>query len=108
MNDFVKSRDLVRKPIGLLTLWVLPVVLAMLASIARLPVRLVAFVWAGAFVWMGLACLLNALRCSRLHCAISAPVLLLASAAVAAIGVGVLPGSAIGIVVLAAAGMVLA
>ncbi|MHB8529083.1 MAG: hypothetical protein ACYC8V_06175 [Caulobacteraceae bacterium] len=49
-----------------------------------------AMVWAVAFVWMGLGCVLNALRCHRLHCYISGPLLLVGAALLALLGAGVL------------------
>ena len=56
--------------------------------LASAPLR--AAIWAGALVWMGIACLLNARRSSRTHCqftgphhiAMIVPVLLLGSGAV--------------------------
>ena len=50
--------------------------------------RIVAAVWAVAFAWMGIGCLLNARRCHRLHCYISAPILLLGAVAVGLLGLG--------------------
>ncbi|MGH6888283.1 MAG: hypothetical protein ACREHF_03655 [Rhizomicrobium sp.] len=103
-----KSRDWVNQPIGLFVWWVLPVIVAMAASSARLPLRMVAFVWAGAFVWMGTGCLLNALRCRRLHCYVSGPVLWVGAAAMASIGFGSLSGRALAVVLWTTAGLVTA
>lgn len=48
-----------------------------------------AWVWAAAFAVMGAGCTLNALRCRRLHCHLTAPLFWLAAAwcALAALGV---------------------
>ncbi len=45
------------------------------------PVRAAAAVWALLFVWMGAGCVLNALRCRRLHCYISGPAFLVGALA---------------------------
>ncbi len=52
-------------------MWVLPIVVGGATNFLSLPVSSKAFLWAGAFAWMGTGCLLNARRCSRLHCFIS-------------------------------------
>ena len=103
-----ESRDWVRQPAGQLVWWALPILVAMVTSIARLPLRVVAFVWTGAFVWMGIGCLLNAMRCRRLHCFISGPVLMAGAAPMALIGLGVLSGHTLGVVIWTTAGLVMA
>jgi hypothetical protein len=49
------------------------------------------FAWAVAFTWMGLGCALNARRCHRLHCYISAPVLFFGAIAAVASAIGFAP-----------------
>lgn len=46
-----------------------------------LPARSSAVLWAVALTWMGLACILNALRCGRLHCYLTGPFFLLMAGA---------------------------
>ena len=74
-----ESRDWVRKPAGWIFWWGLPILIGVSTTFLRLSLVEAAFVWAGAFAWMGTGCLLNARRCSRLHCFISGPVLWLGS-----------------------------
>lgn len=100
-----RERDVLRAPAGTVLAWVLPTATAMAISMARLPLRVAAFAWTGAFVWMGSACLFNALRCGRLHCYIAGPVLLAGAAACALAGVGVL--GSLGTVIWATAALVL-
>lgn len=102
-----KSRDWARQPIGKIVWWGIPILVAVLAGSARLPIRTAAFVLAGAFAWMGTGCVLNSLRCHRLHCYISGPVLLIGAAAVALIGFGALNEHALNVVVWSAAAIVL-
>lgn len=104
----IESRDWVSQPIGQLVWWVLPVVIAMATGVVRWPIRTVAFVWTGAFFWMGIGCLLNAVRCHRLHCYISSPILMIGAAAMALVGTGILSGHALGIVIWTTAGLVMA
>ena len=61
-------------------------------SFLGLSLALTALIWAVAFAWMGTGCVLNALRCARLHCFISGPVLWLGAIAAALAGIGVLSG----------------
>ncbi|HEX4199077.1 MAG TPA: hypothetical protein VHZ26_16695 [Caulobacteraceae bacterium] len=48
-------------------------------------------VWAISLAWMGAGCALNAQRCRRLHCYVSAPVLFLGAGGAAAVGLGLTP-----------------
>jgi hypothetical protein len=106
-GDRRASRDWARQPIWLMAWWGLPILIAMSTSAAGLPLRAVAFIWTGAFVWMGTGCLLNALRCHRLHCYISGPVLLAGAAAAALIGFGILSGHMLNVVVWTTTGLVI-
>jgi hypothetical protein len=60
-------------------------------NVLPIPPQATTFVWALALAWMGLGCTLNARRCHRLHCYISAPVLFLGAVAAAASGLGLTP-----------------
>lgn len=55
------------------------------------PVAGIVSITAGAFVWMGVACLLNARQCGRRHCYLSGPILLFGALAVVLFGLGVAP-----------------
>jgi hypothetical protein len=81
---------LVRQPVSALIWWCLPIVLAVLADNLRLPVRELAGVWCAAFVWMASGCILNAVRCHRLHCYISGPAFLGGAAACGLLAAGIL------------------
>lgn len=62
-----------------LGVWGLPIVAMILsANIGGGPTN--AFVFPMALIWMGAACLLNALRCGRLHCFVTGPFFLLMAA----------------------------
>ncbi|HEY2465371.1 MAG TPA: hypothetical protein VGI32_15030 [Steroidobacteraceae bacterium] len=86
-------KDWTRKPAAALIWWCVPIALGVSADFLTSSSRIVAAVWAVAFAWMGVGCLLNARRCHRLHCYISGPVLLVGALAVGLLGVGAItPG----------------
>jgi len=92
-----KSRDWLHQPIGIAFWWGMPIGLGMSTNFWHLPLTDTAFVWAVALAWMGTGCALNALRCGRRHCFISAPVLWLGAIAAGLVGLNVLSGrSALG------------
>ena len=82
-------KDWARQPLTIIAWWGLPIALDASAGLLHLPFRAAAGVCAVAFAWMATGCLLNALRCHRVHCYISGPVLLLGAimAGLAATGV---------------------
>lgn len=91
--DTSETRDWARQPMGITLLWALPIVVGVATNFLSLPISSKAFIWAGAFAWMGTGCLLNARRCSRLHCFISGPVLLLGAVSAGLVGAGILSGA---------------
>ena len=64
-----QSRDLARSLVGR-CLWYVPMAMAVvgfLIASARWPI------WTAVFLWAGAACLANAARCGRVHCAFTGP-----------------------------------
>jgi hypothetical protein len=59
--------------------WCLPLAIGIAGVYSGLPPRGVAAIWALALAWMGAGCILNAIRCRRLHCYIAGPVFALAA-----------------------------
>jgi hypothetical protein len=84
------SKDWVRRPSAFVIWWGLPIVLGVCSGFLKLPPAQAALLWAALFAWMGTGCLLNALRCARLHCFISGPVLWLGAIASGLVGLGVI------------------
>ena len=94
------SRDWLRQPIGSLFWWVLPISLGISTNFRHMPLARTALIWTIALAWMGTGCALNAARCGRRHCFISAPLLWLGAIATGLVGLGVLPGgNALGVAV---------
>jgi hypothetical protein len=73
---------------GLLT-WCLPIALLLLSPL--LGGRYLVFVWPTALTFMGVACLLNARRCRRVHCYATGPFFLVLAGVALLYGLGVLP-----------------
>jgi hypothetical protein len=74
-NEAVRN-DWARQPLSVCLWWGLPVTIGASASLLHLSFRADAGLCAVLFLWMATGCLLNAMRCHRLHCYISGPVLL--------------------------------
>ena len=95
--ESAQARDWVRRPVGIIFWWVIPLALGMSTNWWHQPLEQTALVWAVSLAWMGTGCTLNALRCRRRHCFISGPVLLLGAIAAGLVALGVLPsGNALG------------
>ncbi len=87
-----ENRDLSNRPLPFILVWGLPI--AILVSLnflqAYLPFQITVLIMAGIYVWMGLACVINAGRCGRLHCYVSGPIFLMGSAGVLVSGFGII------------------
>lgn len=81
-------KDWVRQPVTAILWWCLPLCLGILANVL-LPLRVAAVAWTVVFAWMGTGCVLNAMRCQRLHCYISGPVFFLGAVAAGLLAAGV-------------------
>jgi hypothetical protein len=82
--------DLLRRPGSAFFWWCLPLLIGFgtsLLSGARS--TYVAAVWSVSLAWMGTGCILNALRCRRLHCYIAGPALVLGAIGEALLASGV-------------------
>ncbi len=71
--------------------WLLPIGALFLSGFFPLSTPPRAAIWTVANATMGLACVINAMRCGRLHCYFTGPLFILLALAAALIGVGVLP-----------------
>ena len=83
-----RRKDWTRRPLSLLLWWGLPIALGISSDLMDLPLRPAAAVWTVALAWMGAGCVLNALRCHRVHCYLSGPALVLGAALAALIATG--------------------
>jgi hypothetical protein len=83
--------DWVRRPGMGLVWWCLPLGIGVAANFFASSARNIAIVWVLMFVWMGTGCVLNALRCHRLHCYISGSAFFLGAVALTLFAMGVAP-----------------
>jgi hypothetical protein len=86
-----RAKDFLARPLSALFWWCVPLLAGVSTNVLSISPTATTFVWAAAFAWMGVGCTLNARRCHRLHCYISAPVLFLGAAASTAAGLGLTP-----------------
>ncbi|HWE06800.1 MAG TPA: hypothetical protein VG274_08835 [Rhizomicrobium sp.] len=84
------KNDWVSRPLSMVLWWCLPLGVGFSANAFAMPPRAAALVWMAAFAWMGTGCVLNAIRCRRLHCYISGPAFLLGALAAGLFGSGAL------------------
>jgi hypothetical protein len=73
---------------GYVLAWGLPTALLILGMFMPEPIR--TGVWAGALIWMGVACIANAARCGRTHCYLTGPFFLAMAVVTVAHGTGVI------------------
>jgi hypothetical protein len=90
-HDTPGSTDLLGRPSTAFFWWGLPFLVGFGTNFLPIPPTARILVWAAALAWMGAGCTLNALRCQRLHCYISAPVLFLGAAAAPVLAFGLTP-----------------
>lgn len=71
--ESTQNGDLVRNPASAFLWWGLPILIGNAQSLLGAASNVRPLIWAAALAWMGAGCALNAYRCHRLHCYISAP-----------------------------------
>lgn len=86
-NSLCEPNDLLSQKSGLF-LWCLPIA-AVIVGFSWPNIR--PWLWIPAFLIMGIACLVNARRCGRLHCYFTGPVLVLAAIYVALAAANLVP-----------------
>ena len=83
-----RAADRTRGMRGCLT-WGIPI--AILLFSPEIGVSYLVVLWPVLLTFMGVACLLNARRCGRIHCYVTGPFFLLLAAVALLYGIGVLP-----------------
>jgi peptidoglycan/LPS O-acetylase OafA/YrhL len=86
-----KSRDLLSSPWGALLVFCLPAIAIVVTSRASFGTTLRTIVWTIALGTMGIACLVNVIRCRRVHCYATGPFFLLMALVTFLYGIGVVP-----------------
>mgnify|MGYP003114535183 CR=1 FL=1 len=85
-------KDLSRKPLPFLLVWGLPILVLLSVNWLQyyLSAAPIILLMAGAYVWMGSGCAINARRCGRLHCYMAGPSMLLGGVMILLVGFGIL------------------
>src|ERR1700730_12447510 len=65
--------DWARQVLPIVVWWCLPIAIGFSTGLLHLSEHVAAIVWAVSFARMATGCVLNAVRCHRVHCYISAP-----------------------------------
>ncbi|HLY07652.1 MAG TPA: hypothetical protein VKR31_18035 [Rhizomicrobium sp.] len=82
MDDFLNTRT------SAFFWWCLPLAIGFATGLLGNHPTLVAMVWCACLAWMGAGCVLNAVRCRRLHCYIAGPVFILGAIAEGLVSTG--------------------
>ncbi len=92
MSTQQRTNDLANHPLPFALVWGVPIAIIIGMNFAQpyLPFSTIVIIMAAAVAWMGLSCVVNALRCGRLHCKLTGPIFLIGSAAILASGFGLL------------------
>lgn len=83
-----QSKDQAARPLPFFLSWGLPILILIATNFLTgfFPIEVIVGLISGMFLWMGLACLLNAKRCRRRHCFYSGPIFILGAVAVLVAG----------------------
>ena len=79
MKNENTSKDWVGSPRSYAIAWGIPSAALVAGSVVEPEARTI--IWSAALTWMGIACVLNAMRCGRLHCYLTGPFFLLMAGA---------------------------
>lgn len=73
------EQDMAARPMPFIWAWGVPILLLVSTNFINdiIPITVIILLIVFSFIWMGVACLLNAKRCRRRHCYYSGPIFLL-------------------------------
>ena len=86
-----RSRDLLLDRWATIAIYWLPIAVLIASGFFRLSDGWRSAIWAAALITMGLGCLVNALRCGRVHCYATGPFFLLMAVVAILYGLGIAP-----------------
>lgn len=90
-NSIVHPRDiLARLPLAVLIFW-LPILAIVITGYTHVSDALRTGVWTVSCLIQGAGCIVNAMRCGRLHCYLTGPFFLLGAVVTLFYGLGILP-----------------
>lgn len=83
------SKDWLGNSRSSLVAWWVPTALIVVSLLASTPLR--TGIWVSALAWMGVACILNARQCARMHCRYTGPYYIAMMIPVLVVGSGIVP-----------------
>lgn len=86
-----KSRDILSRPLGAFLVFCLPAAAMIVAGGSWFADGWRAVIWTVALSAMGIGCVVNAVRCKRVHCYLTGPFFLLMAVVTVLYGLGVVP-----------------
>jgi len=92
MSEQQKENDYARKSLPFMIGWGLPMIVLVSVNFLEefLPAAPIILMMAGSYAWMGAGCVINAIRCGRLHCHISGPAMLIGAALILLVGFNII------------------
>jgi hypothetical protein len=96
LNSTIHPRDIFANlPVAIVVFWI-PILAIAVTGYAHIDYMIRTWVWTGGCLIMAVGCIVNAMRCGRLHCYLTGPFFLLGALASLAYGFGFLPLGASG------------
>ncbi|WP_306253289.1 hypothetical protein [Parvularcula sp. IMCC14364] len=88
MSEAQREKDLSRRLLPFALLWGIPIILLCSANFLEefFSAAPIILIMAGAYIWMGVGCIINAMQCGRLHCYLAGPVMVLGGSLIFAVG----------------------
>jgi len=92
VSEGLQNKDLSRRIGPFMLMWGIPILILISVNVLEhyLPAAPIILMMAGSYGWMGAGCIFNAWRCSRLHCYISGPAMVIGGALIALVGFDVI------------------
>lgn len=88
MSGAQKRNDYSRRFLPFMLMWGIPILVLCSVNVLQhyLPAAPIILMMAGAYIWMGLGCVLNAMKCNRLHCYMSGPTMIIGGLLIGLVG----------------------
>lgn len=92
MSEKQRKQDYSRNILPFMIGWGIPITILLSVNFleAFLPAAPIILMMGGAYIWMGAGCVINAMRCGRLHCYVSGPAMLIGGALIILVGFNIL------------------
>lgn len=91
-NSNGAQHDLSKKRASFMFGWGIPILVLVSVNFleAYVSARPIILMMSGAYIWMGAGCIINAMRCGRLHCYVSGPTMLIGGLLILLVGFNII------------------